>query len=205
MGVGGGINGAAIARLALRGHSVLLLEANDFGLGTTWRSTKLIHGGLRYLEHAEFSLVFEALRDQAVLLRAYPDMVQPLQLLLPVFDGNIDTRPASSISVCAYTTRSRLGARNAEARPPVGGADAPSRANVTTGGLRAAFAYYDCQVAYPERLCLQTLQEARALGAEAVSHTPVLALARAADGTVCGVRVRIVRPIVGTRLLLRLW
>src|SRR5581483_7377137 len=59
--IGGGINGAGIARAAaLAGYTVCLLEARDFGWGTTWRSTKLIHGGLRYLEHAEFGLVFES-------------------------------------------------------------------------------------------------------------------------------------------------
>src|SRR5581483_9621940 len=83
--VGGGINGAGIARdAALRGLTVALFEAQDYGFGTTWRSTKLIHGGLRYLEHGELRLVFEGLRERAILLRTASHLVQPLEFLLPV-------------------------------------------------------------------------------------------------------------------------
>src|SRR5438270_14053295 len=86
--IGGGINGAGIARdAALRGLTVALFEGHDFGFGTTWRSTKLIHGGLRYLEHHEFRLVFEGLRERAILLRTAPHLVQPLEFLLPVLRG----------------------------------------------------------------------------------------------------------------------
>src|SRR5688572_2349838 len=84
--VGGGINGAAIARdAAMRGLSVLLLEKRDFGSGTSSWSTRLIHGGLRYLEHREFGLVRESLRERQLLLQHAPHLVKPLSLVLPIY------------------------------------------------------------------------------------------------------------------------
>ena len=188
--VGGGINGAAIARLAaLRGRSVLLLEAHDYGWGTTWRSTKLIHGGLRYLEHGEFGLVFESLRDQATLLRAYPDMVRPLELLLPVFLDDRHGARTIALGLTLYDTlafgrhlprHQRLSLQQTWRLEPA----------LRRSGLTAAFRYYDCQIAYPERLCLQTLQEARQMGAEAVSRAAVTELQFGENGAVRGVIVR---------------
>ena len=90
--VGGGINGTAIARDAAgRGLSVLLCEQGDLAQGTSSTSTKLIHGGLRYLEHYEFRLVREALIEREVLLRAAPHVVWPLTFVLPHVRG---LRPA---------------------------------------------------------------------------------------------------------------
>ena len=87
--IGGGINGAAIARdAALRGMSVILLEKDDFASGTTSWATRLIHGGLRYLEHFEFSLVQESLVERGRLLENAPHLVDPLPLVLPVFRGS---------------------------------------------------------------------------------------------------------------------
>src|ERR1700739_1966143 len=81
--IGGGINGVAIARECARaGRRTLLLEDYDFASGTTSRSTRMIHGGLRYLEHGELSLVFESLRARKRLLRQYPHLVQPVQFFL---------------------------------------------------------------------------------------------------------------------------
>ena len=81
--IGGGINGVAIAReCATAGRRTLLIEQTDFGSGTTSRSTRLIHGGLRYLEHGEIGLVTESLRERKRLLRRYPHLVHPLQFLL---------------------------------------------------------------------------------------------------------------------------
>ena len=83
--IGGGINGAAIAReAALAGIAVLLLERDDFCAGTSATSTRLIHGGLRYLEYAEFSLVRESLAERERLLAAAPHLVRPLEILLPL-------------------------------------------------------------------------------------------------------------------------
>ncbi len=86
--IGGGINGAGIARDAAgRGLSVLLLEQGDLACATSSASTKLIHGGLRYLEHREFRLVREALTEREVLLRAAPHIVWPLRFVLPHHAG----------------------------------------------------------------------------------------------------------------------
>ncbi len=83
--IGGGINGTGIARDAAgRGLRVVLIEQNDLASGTSSASSKLIHGGLRYLEHYEFRLVREALREREVLLRAAPHLIRPLRFVLPV-------------------------------------------------------------------------------------------------------------------------
>src|ERR1700733_3452343 len=86
--LGGGINGAALARDAsLRGLTVLLVDKNDFASGASSKSSKLIHGGLRYLEHFDFSLVKESLQERATLLKTAPYHVCPLPFLLPVYEG----------------------------------------------------------------------------------------------------------------------
>src|SRR5246127_3975324 len=86
--IGGGINGCGIARDAAgRGLSVLLLEQGDLAGGTSSASTKLIHGGLRYLEYREFRLVRESLAEREVLLRAAPHIVRPLRFVLPYRGG----------------------------------------------------------------------------------------------------------------------
>ena len=86
--IGGGINGAGIARDAAgRGVRVLLLEQNDLGSGTSSASTKLIHGGLRYLEHGAFRLVREALSERELLLRMAPHIVRPMRFVLPASPG----------------------------------------------------------------------------------------------------------------------
>src|SRR5437763_3991306 len=85
--VGAGINGCGVARdAAMRGLSVLLLDKGDIGGGTTAFSTRLIHGGLRYLEHGELGLVRESLRERETLLwRVAPHLVRPRPLLIPVY------------------------------------------------------------------------------------------------------------------------
>src|SRR5690625_3821511 len=84
--IGGGINGTAVARdAALRGLSTALVEKEDFGYGTTSRSTRLIHGGLRYLETFDFGLVREGLREREILLKTAPHLVKPLPFLVPVY------------------------------------------------------------------------------------------------------------------------
>ena len=90
--VGGGINGCGIARDAVgRGYSVLLAEMNDLASGTSSASTKLVHGGLRYLEYYEFRLVHEALMEREVLWSNAPHIIKPLRFVLPHHKG---LRPA---------------------------------------------------------------------------------------------------------------
>src|SRR2546430_16262783 len=96
--VGGGIFGAGIARdAALRGLRVALIDKADFASGTSSRSSKLIHGGFRYLEQYDFGLVMEACREREILLRIAPHLVRPLPFLFPVYDG--DARSLAKIRV----------------------------------------------------------------------------------------------------------
>lgn len=84
--IGGGINGCAIARdAALRGAKVALIEKNDFAAGASGKTTKLIHGGIRYLEQFNFKLVYEALHERQVLLSTAPQLVRPLEFIIPVY------------------------------------------------------------------------------------------------------------------------
>src|SRR5712691_9841126 len=84
--IGAGINGAGIARdAAMRGLKVLLFDKGDIGSGTSSWSTRLIHGGLRYLEHGEFGLVRESLRERETLLNIAPHLVRPLPILVPIY------------------------------------------------------------------------------------------------------------------------
>src|SRR5436305_10923735 len=84
--IGGGITGCGIARdAALRGFDVALVEKEDIGAGTSSKSSKLVHGGLRYLEHAEFKLVFEGVNERALLLRRAPHLVRPMPFLVPAY------------------------------------------------------------------------------------------------------------------------
>src|SRR3954471_18687272 len=86
--VGGGITGAGIARdAALRGLSVALVDKGDFASGTSSRSSRLIHGGVRYLEHGHLHLVFEASAERRRLLRLAPHLVHPLPFVWPVYTG----------------------------------------------------------------------------------------------------------------------
>ena len=86
--IGGGINGTGLARDAAgRGIRVLLVEMNDLGSGTSSASSKMIHGGLRYLEHGAFRLVREALSEREVLLRIAPHLVRPMRFMLPPLPG----------------------------------------------------------------------------------------------------------------------
>ena len=140
--IGGGVNGAGIARDAAgRGLSVILCEKDDLAEGTSSRSGKLVHGGLRYLEYYEFRLVREALIEREVLLRAAPHIIWPMRFVLP---HSLRTgRPGSSGSACSSTTISAAAKRlpaNAHARPahaPEGAPIKPDYArpsNIRTAG-----------------------------------------------------------------------
>ena len=105
--IGGGIVGTGIARdLALRGLKVALVEQHDLASGTSSRPTRLIHGGLRYLEMFDFGLVRTDMREREVLLRLAPHLVQPLQFLMPMYRRGCSTAP-SCRPACSCTTRCR--------------------------------------------------------------------------------------------------
>jgi glycerol-3-phosphate dehydrogenase len=188
--IGAGINGAGIARDAtLRGLSVLLVDKDDVGAGTTSRSTRLVHGGLRYLEHFEVPLVRESLRERERLLRIAPHLVHPLSFLLPIYEGHRRGPALIRMGMMAYDALSldkslerhrMLSAAEALAREP----------GLRREGLRGAAAYYDAQAEYPERLALENALDARRLGAVVLPYMRVLALEHGAPGRITGVALR---------------
>lgn len=184
--VGGGINGAGIARdAAERGLRVLLIDKHDWGFGTTWRSTKLIHGGLRYLEHGEIGLVFESLRDRAVLLRTAPHLVRPLPFLLPVYRGDRHHPVLLDLGLTIYDVLALGGGLGRHHRLSVADALCAEPA-LRRDGLRAAFAYWDSQVALPERLCVENVLRAADAGAVTLTYTRADHLL-AVDGKTAGI------------------
>ncbi|MBR0651643.1 glycerol-3-phosphate dehydrogenase [Roseomonas terrae] len=175
--VGGGINGAGIARDAAgRGFSVCLLERSDLASATSSASTKLIHGGLRYLEQYEFRLVREALAEREVMLRIAPHIVWPMRFVLP---HRPEMRPRWMIRAGLFlydrlARRISLPAHEAvDCRThPYG---APLDPHITN-----AFAYSDCWV-QDARLVLLNARDAAAHGAEILTRTAMVATTRHAD------------------------
>jgi glycerol-3-phosphate dehydrogenase len=185
--IGAGINGAGIARDAtLRGLAVLLVDKGDVGAGTTSRSTRLVHGGLRYLEHFEVPLVRESLRERETLLRIAPHLVHPLSFLLPIYEEH-KRRPAIiRMGMMAYDALSLD--KSLERHRMLSRAEALQREpGLRAEGLRGAAAYYDAQAAYPERLALENALDARRLGAVVLPYMRVTALERGAPDRITGV------------------
>ncbi len=171
--VGGGINGAGIAcDAAGRGHSVLLCEADDLASGTSSASSKMIHGGLRYLEHYEFRLVRKALAEREVMLKKAPHLVRPLRLVLPHAPG---MRPAWMLRCGLFLYDHLYPRQRLPASAAIGLADLPLKAHLSRG-----FAYWDCWVD-DARLVLANARAAADLGAAIETRSPVTG-ARVEDG-----------------------
>ena len=103
--IGGGITGAGIARdAALRGLKVALFEKNDYASGTSSKSSKLVHGGLRYLEQGEIGLVFESVSERNVQMRVAPHLVRPLPFLIPIYKGVKPSLEVMNIGLWIYDT-----------------------------------------------------------------------------------------------------
>ena len=173
--VGGGIIGCGIARDAsLRGLRVALVERRDFGSGTTSASTRIVHGGLRYLEMLDFRLVRMDLRERETLLRIAPHLVRPLEFLIPFLDGGQVSPLKLRFGLALYDALSfdkSLPSRRWLARPEAQTSDpALMRADV-----RGAAAYYDARVDSPERLTLENVLDATAHGARALNYCEVVA------------------------------
>ncbi|KAA0585012.1 glycerol-3-phosphate dehydrogenase (plasmid) [Azospirillum oryzae] len=165
--VGGGVNGAGIARDAVgRGMSVVLCEQGDLAGATSSASTKLIHGGLRYLEYYEFRLVREALQEREVLLRAAPHIIWPLRFVLP-HDSSM--RPAWMVRIGLFLY-DHLGKR--KLLPGSHGVDLTSApaGKPLSGGFTKAFEYSDCWVE-DSRLVVLNAMDAKARGAEILTRT----------------------------------
>jgi len=175
--IGGGINGCGIARDAAgRGLSVLLCERDDLGGATSSASTKLIHGGLRYLEHHEFRLVREALREREVLLRAAPHIIRPLRIVLPHHAG---LRPRWLLRLGLFVYDHLGGGRTLPATRGVDLRRDPAGA-VLKPELDFAFEFSDCW-ADDSRLVVINAVDARARGANISPRTRCIAAERRGD------------------------
>ena len=174
--VGGGINGAAAARdAALRGLAVALVEKHDFGWGTTATSTRLIHGGLRYLELMDFALVRESLREREVLLRQAPHLVRPLPFVVPVYRDSRRGPLAIKAGMILYDL---LSYDKSMPRHKWYGRERllELEPELNSEGLVGGALYYDAQVSFPERLCVEHAREAAMLGADVANYAEVVAI-----------------------------
>jgi glycerol-3-phosphate dehydrogenase len=184
--IGGGINGVALARECARaGRRTLLVEQHDFAAGTTSRSTRIIHGGLRYLEHGDLGQVRESLREREWLLQRYPHLVHPLQFLLAL--GEESRRSALAVRTGLWLYR-RMGHA---ARGVDGSRTQQDKLErlLDAGKHFSVFSLDDAQCEFPERLVAEWLVEAIEAGAVARNHTEVLA-ARIHNGRATGVLLR---------------
>ena len=171
--IGAGINGAGIARdAAMRGLQVLLVDKGDMGGGTTSWSTRLIHGGLRYLEYAELGLVRESLRERETLLQIAPHLVKAIPILLPLYDQATRSPLTIRAGMMAYDVlsfdkslpRHRMLTR----------ADVLFQApGLNANGLRGAAIYYDAQVQFAERLVVENVLSAKHHGATVITYANV--------------------------------
>lgn len=171
--VGAGINGAAIARdAAMRGLRVLLVDKDDVGAGTTSWSTRLIHGGLRYLEHFEVPLVRESLHERKVLLQTAPHLVHPLHFLIPMYAAGSRKTGMIRLGMLAYEALSfdKQVDHHRVLSPQETLRHAPG---LDPEGLRGGALYYDAQAIYPERLALENALSAREHGAFVLTYTKV--------------------------------
>jgi glycerol-3-phosphate dehydrogenase len=187
--IGGGIIGSGIARdAALRGLSVALVEQNDFGSGTTSRPTRLIHGGLRYLELFDFALVRSDMREREILLRIASHLVFPLAFLLPLYRPTFFYQLKLRLGMQLYDLlsldkslprREHLGRAATLAAEPA----------LDPDGLAGAWRFYDAQVPLVERLVVENLVDACDHGAAVLNHATATAYVR--EGSrVAGATVR---------------
>ena len=185
--IGGGITGAGVARdAALRGLRVALIEGHDFASGTSSRSSRLIHGGVRYLEHGHLHLVFESSRERRVLLRIAPHLVRPLAFTWPVYRGARISRLKLGLGLGLYDALSlfRNVARHERlSRNEVLEREPQLRGQDLLGGAR----YYDAATD-DSRLTLANVIAAHESGAAVLNHVLAVGL-EGVGGRVRGVRV----------------
>jgi glycerol-3-phosphate dehydrogenase len=188
--VGGGIAGAGVARdLALRGVSAALVEKGDFASATTSQSSKLIHGGLRYLELFDFSLVRESLRERETLRRLAPHLVRPLPFLVPVYRESSRSLIKVRIGLKLYDWLAP--GRDRERYRVLPAVDALSlEPALRASDLRGAGYYFDDLLVFPERLCLENVLAACRMGARAFNYAQVTEIVRSPKGAITGVRAR---------------
>src|SRR6266508_3602120 len=179
--IGGGIMGAGIARdAALRGLSVALVEQDDFASGTTSRPTRLIHGGLRYLELFDFALVRSDMREREILLRVAPHLVFPLPFLLPLYRPSLWYQAKLRIGMQLYDALSldkSLPRRKWLDR----GETLAAEPDLDPDGLTGAWRFYDAQVPLVERLVIENIVDAATHGALVLNHARATGYLRNGD------------------------
>lgn len=172
--VGGGIIGSGIARdSALRGLKTLLLDKEDFAYGTTSRSSRLIHGGLRYLRQFEFGLVRQDMREREVLLKIAPHLVHPLPFLIPL------EKPSERVVMAAGTLLYDILSfdKTLPSRRHFSRAETMRmEPDLKMESLRGSYRYYDCHVPFAERLCLENALAAAENGATVLNHARVIGI-----------------------------
>jgi glycerol-3-phosphate dehydrogenase len=179
--IGGGINGAGVVRdAALRGLKTLLIDQGDFCSGATSWSTRLVHGGLRYLEYFEFNLVRESLREREILLRTAPHLVKPLLLTIPIYADR--SRPYWKVQagMRLYDLLSYDKTLPNHRMLPAATFRQLFR-EIAVQDLAGGAQYYDSQVAYAERLALENVLDAEAAGAVVRNYVEAIALERSSN------------------------
>ncbi len=176
--IGGGITGAGIARDAsLRGLKVALFEKSDYASGTSSKSSKMIHGGLRYLEHGEIGLVFESVSERRVQQRVAPHLVRPLPFLIPIYKGVRPGFEIMNVGLWIYDSLALFRAPKMHKAFRGTQAALALEPQLRPEGLRGALEYYDCATD-DARLVLENALDAEALGAECHTYTEVLRFER---------------------------
>ncbi|MBT8093127.1 MAG: glycerol-3-phosphate dehydrogenase [Gammaproteobacteria bacterium] len=185
--IGAGINGVGIARdAAMRGLRVIVFDKDDMCTGCSWISSRLIHGGLRYLEYAEIPLVYESLHERRNLRLTAPHLVEPLRICLPIFDGARRGPLLIRMGMIAYdllSLRKTMPNHDMMSRREI----LEEEPGLCREGLRAAARYYDAQVSFAERLVLENLLAAISAGAVVKTHCEVTKIG-VTDGAVSGIR-----------------
>ncbi len=183
--IGGGINGAGIARDASkRGLRVALVEMNDLASGTSSSSSKLIHGGIRYLEQFEFGLVFESVSERRILMDIAPHLVNPLGFLFPVFKGSRRALTTISAGMWLYEGLSlfRSPKRHKTLNPSQVKHTEPA---LDTSNLKGAPLYYDCSTD-DARMTLESALDASLHGATIATWTKATQFVRDESGRITG-------------------
>jgi glycerol-3-phosphate dehydrogenase len=203
--IGGGINGAAVAReAALRGLKVALVEAGDFASGTSSRSSKLIHGGLRYLEQFDFRLVREARLERRLLCDVAPHLARPLPFLLPIYEGDPYIPLKIRAGLTLYDWLGNLGRddRHRMLSPAKALETIPA---LRAEGLRAGAVYYD-SATDDARLTIEMILDAAAHGAEVANYAELLSFQRSGgSGEIESAEVRDRLTGATFELAARLW
>ncbi len=187
--IGGGITGVGAARdAARRGMSVCVVEMDDLASGTSSRSSKLVHGGLRYLEQLEFSLVFEAVSERRILMDIAPHLVKPLGFLFPVYSSSRRGVFTVNLGMWVYDGLSLF--RSPRIHKNLSrAAVAEAEPSLNRNGLKGAPLYWDCRTD-DARLSLETALDAVKCGAHVLNWSKVVGLVRDEQGRVSGARVR---------------